>query len=289
MSTGLCIAIAFLSLIIGVIIPFGWEWLYYPWQRPYSWKPMYTPSSSGSNHLNMLIRILGEVHSWLGPRNNPLTQGLQKGLWEQINYLKIEVDSCTAIFSSKNHERVWALRRLSEIKTKRVLGVIYAISEHNSASAEIRGLAKTILQENNYEPPSKPKLKAITPPDQKRASDSPVIYSENTVINAATIGHHSPADHVHITQSSTQNYNELDLNALGRELEVLRLELKRLSQTSEEDIAVGAIAAAEIEIKHGNRSKAKEYLKQAGIWALDTATKIGVGLAVVALKTALGL
>ena len=106
---------------------------------------------------------------------------------------------------------------------------------------------------------------------------------------AGAVGPNSKADHVHMTQGSNQNYDELDLNALGKDLEILRLELKKLAQTSENDKAIGAIAAAEIEIKRGDRSKAKEYLKQAGIWTFDVATKLGVGLAIVALKTALGL
>jgi hypothetical protein len=41
--------------------------------------------------------------------------------------------------------------------------------------------------------------------------------------------------------------------------------------------------------KEGNGPKALEYLKMAGKWALDKASKIGLSVAAAALKAALGL
>jgi hypothetical protein len=301
-----------LFLFIGFSIPISWEWIYYPWLRPYR-KITYRPGPNSSNHLNALIHVLCEVHSWLGPGNNPITQGLQKELWEQVNYLKIEQYACTAIFSPKSNERIWAIRRLSENKSRRVQAVIYAISEHNGTSDEIRTIAKEILRKENYEHPgkTKPKSNAGNNKGHKSAnhdnSDSPFVYSENTIINmkdgamvkkdgdtynvgqAGAVGPHSQADHVYMSQGSTPSYDELDLEKLCQELEILRLELKKQAKTSEHDIAIGAIASAEIEVKRGDRSKAKEYLKQAGMWAFDVATKIGVGVAIAALKYALGI
>ncbi len=82
--------------------------------------------------------ILGEVHNWLGSGNHPLTEGLAKGLWDQINYLIIEQDSCMVIYSSNNDEKIWTLRRLSENKIKKAQGVIRVISEHSHTTDEIR-------------------------------------------------------------------------------------------------------------------------------------------------------
>ena len=310
MNIFLCLVILFIVLFLGLGVPFGWVWIMYPWQRPFL-KPVYKPSSNSSNHLSALIKLLCEVHSWLGPGNNPITHNLQKGLWEQINYLQIEQYSCTALFSTKTEDRVWALRRLSENKTKKVQGVIYAISEHASASNEIRTLAKEILQENN-EPSTNAHnqlaaYKRVRTKPTGNNSDNPVIYSETTIIHmedgamvkkngdtysvgqAGAVGPNSEASHFQMTQNIGNNLEDVDMEALGKEFETLRLELKRLSQSPEHDMAVGAIASAEIEIKRGDRSKAKEHMKQAGIWAFDVATKIGVGLATAALKTALGL
>jgi hypothetical protein len=57
----------------------------------------------------------------------------------------------------------------------------------------------------------------------------------------------------------------------------------------EHDIAIGAVANAEVAAKEGDGPKTLEWLGKAGKWALDNATKIGVGVATSALKTALGL
>lgn len=65
--------------------------------------------------------------------------------------------------------------------------------------------------------------------------------------------------------------------------------LKKEAKEPEHDSAIGAIASAETEAKKGNKAKALEYLAQAGQWALDVATKIGVGVATVAIKAALGI
>ena len=243
--------------------------------------------------------ILGEVHNWLGSGNYPLTEDLAKGLWNQVNYLTIEQACCTIIYSTNNEEKIWTLRRLSENKIKKAQDVIRVISEHTHATDEIRTMAKEIMKDAQK---TKPRNQ-----QSNHKSESPFIHSNNTYIKmedgsmvkkdgdtynvgqANAVGPNSEGHHVLMTQYSNQNYNELNLDTLYKELEILRIELKKLSQSPEEDKAIGAIASAEIEIKRGDRSKALDYLKQAGTWAFDVATKIGVGVAIVALKTALGL
>ena len=49
--------------------------------------------------------------------------------------------------------------------------------------------------------------------------------------------------------------------------------------TAEQQVAIGAVAAAEIEAKQNNGPQALEYLSKAGKWTLDTTTKIGVVVA----------
>jgi hypothetical protein len=49
-------------------------------------------------------------------------------------------------------------------------------------------------------------------------------------------------------------------------------------------MAIGAIAAAEAEAKNGDESKTLDYLAKGGQWALDMAIKLGVPVAVEAIK-----
>lgn len=54
-------------------------------------------------------------------------------------------------------------------------------------------------------------------------------------------------------------------------------------------MAIGAVATAEAAAKTGNGPKALEYLKKAGNWAFDVATKIGTDIAAAALKSSMGM
>jgi hypothetical protein len=86
-----------------------------------------------------------------------------------------------------------------------------------------------------------------------------------------------------------QQQTTLDLSKLANELSTLRGAMKKEAQDDEHDIAIGRVAEAEQAAKAGDDSKVAEYLKAAGQWALDVALKIGVPVAVDALKKALGI
>jgi hypothetical protein len=55
------------------------------------------------------------------------------------------------------------------------------------------------------------------------------------------------------------------------------------------DIAIGALANAEVAAKKDDESKTIEHLKSTGKWALSYAEKIGTGVAVAAIKFSLGI
>jgi hypothetical protein len=93
----------------------------------------------------------------------------------------------------------------------------------------------------------------------------------------------------HFMQTSNQPPDSVDLNALARELMLLRNEAKKQATEPEHDVAVGEIAAAETAAKKGDRTSAFTHLKSAGQWTLDVATKIGTILAAEILKKELGL
>jgi hypothetical protein len=82
---------------------------------------------------------------------------------------------------------------------------------------------------------------------------------------------------------------QIDLPTLATELARLRAEMKTEATEPEHDVAVGAVAAAEAEAKKGNESSAMEHLARAGKWALELGIKIGVPVAIEAIKKSTGL
>jgi hypothetical protein len=87
-----------------------------------------------------------------------------------------------------------------------------------------------------------------------------------------------------------QSGPSIDLQTLATELATLRQHLRRQAAVEpDHDVAIGAIAEAEKAAKAGNGPKVLEQLSKAGQWALGNAEKIGVGIAIAALKAALGL
>ena len=72
-------------------------------------------------------------------------------------------------------------------------------------------------------------------------------------------------------------------------MNTLRRYLRQEAVEPEHDVAIGAIANAEVAAKEGNGPKTLEWLGKAGKWTLDNAGKIGVEVATAALKIALGL
>lgn len=86
---------------------------------------------------------------------------------------------------------------------------------------------------------------------------------------------------------------DIDIGKLADELAQLRQALKSEpapdKNEGDQDVAVGAVRLAENEARKGDGPAALAALKNAGRWALSVAEKIGVGVAIAALKVALGL
>jgi hypothetical protein len=116
-----------------------------------------------------------------------------------------------------------------------------------------------------------------------------VMGDKYTASQAGAMGPQAHAHHMTFNQVWNQASGSIDLDRLASELGALRAELKRLAAQPEQDMAVGAIAAAEQAASQKDGPRALEYLARAGQWALDIAGKIGVTVASEALKKALGL
>jgi hypothetical protein len=88
---------------------------------------------------------------------------------------------------------------------------------------------------------------------------------------------------------SNQLLQQFDMDAIKKQLELLRFEAKKLAESGEHDEQIGAIASAEKAAIEGDRSKVVENLKKLGKWTFDVATRIGTTLLASVIKEAAGL
>jgi hypothetical protein len=92
--------------------------------------------------------------------------------------------------------------------------------------------------------------------------------------------------HAHdMTFQQVQNQGAIDLPRLTEELARLRAAMKQETEGKpEQDEAIGEVAKAEKAAGQGDDRTALRHLKAAGAWTLGVAEKIGVPLAVEAIK-----
>lgn len=89
--------------------------------------------------------------------------------------------------------------------------------------------------------------------------------------------------------SNTWSGPSIDLLKLAGELAELRSAMKaEATGQTEQDVALGEIAKAEAAAKSGDQTGTLQALKSAGKWALRVAEKIGVGVAIAAMKPLVG-
>ena len=103
------------------------------------------------------------------------------------------------------------------------------------------------------------------------------------------IGANAKAEGNTFAQTWTHAAAGIELPALASELALLRAELRKLATDVEHDQAVANIGSAEVAAKKNDGEGTFRYLKAAGKWALDTATKIGTQVAVKAIEGAINL
>ncbi|MGB7207728.1 MAG: hypothetical protein WBD27_03620 [Pyrinomonadaceae bacterium] len=105
-----------------------------------------------------------------------------------------------------------------------------------------------------------------------------------TAQNSVGVGKGFQMQDVEVSQNITQTNEGFDMPALAQELEKLRIALLREASEPEEIVMASEVAHAEKAAKEGDESKTLEHLKKAGDWVLDIAAKIGVPLAIEAMK-----
>ena len=95
------------------------------------------------------------------------------------------------------------------------------------------------------------------------------------------------ADHMTFIQLWNQSGQSLDLPALATELTTLRQAMRKEAKEPFHDKAVVQVGEAQEAAQNHDGPRALQHLKNAGQWALDVATKVGVNLATEALKKVL--
>ena len=101
------------------------------------------------------------------------------------------------------------------------------------------------------------------------------------------VGRNVKMDNVTVNQFQSQE--KLDLPTLAQQLATLRSEMKKEATEPEHDIEIGAVAAAEAAAKKGDEKSALDHLQNAGKWAVEMGLKVGVPVAVDAIKRSAGL
>ena len=107
------------------------------------------------------------------------------------------------------------------------------------------------------------------------------VKKQINIGNATFVGDNNRIDHNTITQNSMSKI-DVDKEAmilLSEELPRLRKAMRENAQTVDHDKSLAVVAQAEEEICSGNFNEAIKYLKSAGKWTFDVATKIGVSVA----------
>jgi hypothetical protein len=114
--------------------------------------------------------------------------------------------------------------------------------------------------------------------------------SRDTYKIEGPVGAAGPNAHAHdMTFQQLLSKSGFDLPRLAQELAQLRSVMKAEAEgTTEQDEAIGAVAAAEKAAGRGDGTAALQRLKAAGKWSLGIAEKIGVSVATEAIKAAMG-
>ena len=109
---------------------------------------------------------------------------------------------------------------------------------------------------------------------------------------AGQAGAMGPDAHTHnmsFEQAWSQSADSIDLAILASELSALSDAMRSDASCPEHEIAIGNISAAERAAADGDMPVALKYLKNSGKWALEVGQKVGVDVAVAAIKKSLGL
>ena len=106
---------------------------------------------------------------------------------------------------------------------------------------------------------------------------------------AGAMGPNAKAENMNFVQILREAIGEHSLGELAADLEKLRAAMFAESKTTDQDEAVAAVAQAEDAAKKGDAKSVFGFLRKAGRWAFDVATKIGTSVASKAIEKSIGM
>jgi hypothetical protein len=126
---------------------------------------------------------------------------------------------------------------------------------------------------------------------QKASRTQDTIMGDKYEIHgqAGAVGPHAHVHDVDFVQLWNHVSPSTEVDKLAEELSRLREAMRARATAPEHDVAIGAVASAEIEAQEGRGPRLLEHLSKAGKWALDCARELGVQMAAEAIKRASGL
>lgn len=116
-----------------------------------------------------------------------------------------------------------------------------------------------------------------------------IMGDQYNIGQAGAVGPNAHAHDMTFNQIGSQIETSMDLSQLADALSNLRKAMSQEANEAEHHIAIGEIAKAEQAARAKDSSKVAEYLRSAGKWAFDFASKIGASLAAEAIKIAMGM
>lgn len=115
------------------------------------------------------------------------------------------------------------------------------------------------------------------------------IRDKYSINQAGAVGPNANARDMNWIQIWEKSKGKIELDELIQELEKIRPIMHQEAVTGEQQIAVGEVAKAQEAAKNGNGPQVLEHLKATGKMALPYAEKIGVPVAIEAIKASIGL
>ena len=185
---------------------------------------------------------------------------------------------------SAQEELATLREKLPDFPLERVTSIsneitVTATSAHTASNAEIAKVLErlfsataTTIESHHY-----------------HAKEMTIMRDQYNTGQSLAVGPNAHVHDVTVNQNYEQAAKGIDLKALASELGQLKAVLSQSAETADHYTALANIAAAENAAKGGEAGKALQHLKEAGSWIWGVANKIGVGLALAAAKTALGL
>lgn len=234
-----------------------------------------------STYLDGLAQYIspGEKYQWSGLFG--LIEEREGRIVQLINSQLFQIKDALARTSAED------LPAINRMASEQIVDVQKSLRELNDFTSKILGLSGSaglleMLRDPQVAPTATRELSLMI--DRRQIMGDQHNYS--------TTGRQSPIYGAGMQArdiSNTWSAPSIDLHKLAAELAELRTAMKaEATGQTEQDVALGEIAKAEAAAKSGDQTKTVQALKSAGKWALSVAEKIGVGVAIAAMKPLVG-